>query len=247
MVSVSTLLALGLVAPASAVPVGDPVPLPEAGRVRLDTRVGTHSVAEKDTRCQGSTGCSARWRQTSVVGGLHLAVLKGVGVFGEVGLAEDRIRAADYRGRAQTWAAGIRTAVPLGPSLWLAANARMDRGEGVSLHADEEPDPETAEFRIYSGTLLGVWGDGAEGVSVWAGGQSSWHWEHHVWPLGTSKDGVHLDVPLSPEWPVSGVVGFGVTSDPVGLPWRTSSRLTVALEGRVGQEVGVTGWIGVAL
>ncbi len=247
MVSLLALMALHFTGPAAAVPVGDPVPRPKAGRIRVDARVGSHRISEKDSRCQGSTGCSAQWTQSSVMGGLHLAVIKGLGLYGELGLGQDRIRAADYRGNTRAWAAGLRAAVPLSTSLWIAGNVRMDRGQGESQHQEEEEDPETSEYRIYSGTLLGVWGDRTDGASLWVGGQSSWEWEHRVWPLGTSSEGVRLEVPLRPDLPASGVVGCGFTSEPLGLPWRATSLLTVAIEGRAGQELGVSGWIGLAL
>jgi hypothetical protein len=174
-------------------------------------------------------------------------VIRGLGLYGELGRAQDQIQAADYKGRSRVWAAGLRAAVPLGRDLWLASNGRVDGGEGESIHADEEPDPERADYRLMSGTILVAWGSSGAGASAWAGAQSSWHWDHHVWPLGSKATEVRLDVPLAPTQQLSGVVGCGMTSEPVGLPWRTSPRLTVALEARAGQEWGVSGWVGVAL
>lgn len=233
--------------PALAAPVGDPVPLPEAGRFRLDVRLGTNTTAETDTRCEESSGCGATWSRQSGVAGLHIALIKGLGIYGEYGVGQDQIQAADYRGASQVRAAGVRAAVPVTRSLWLATNVRVDDGSGRSVLAEEDPDPEINEYRIYSGTLLGVWGDAARGAAVWAGAQSSWKWDHHVWPMGTRKSEVHLDVPLSPDVPASGVVGCGLNSEPMGLPWRTSGRFSVAVEGRAGQEFGVSAWVGMAL
>jgi hypothetical protein len=236
-----------LALPAAAAPLGDPVPLPAAGRVRLDVRVGTDIVQETDTRCEESSGCGATWNHSAVVGGLHIALIRGLGVYGELGLGKDQIQAAGYKGESKVWAAGVRAAVPVSQSFWIAANTRVDDGQGQGVVVADDADPEINTYRIYSGALLGVWGDSARGASMWLGAQSSWQWDHHVWPLGTRTGEVRLDVPLSPDIPASGVIGFGLNSDPMGLPWRKSGRISVAIEGRAGQELGVSGWVGVAL
>jgi len=234
-----------LIAPASAAPVGDPVPLPSMGRVRVDVRGSTGTIQETDGRCEESSGCGADWQHTALTGGLHLALFKGVGVYGEFGLGQERIQAADYRGQGRIWAAGVRAAVPLGKHFWLAANARADRGEAESLVSSD--DPEVSSYEIYTGSLVGVIGDAEDGVSIWAGAQSSWYWSHSVWPLGTKRDELFLKVPLSPDRPVSGVMGVGLTSEPLGLPWRRTGRLTIGLEGLVGQEYGASASLGIAL
>lgn len=230
-----------------AATVGDPVPHPDAGRFRLDVRLGSDAVQETDTRCTGSSGCDATWRRTELSGTLSVAVLRGLGVYGELGIGQDQIQAADYKGRSQAWGAGVKAAVPVTASVWLAADIRLDEGDGQSVLADEDPDPELTTYRLSTASVLGVWGDSARGGAVWLGAQSSWMWDHHVWPLGTEDSQISLDVPLAPRLPVSGVLGMSLSSDPVGLPWRTSTRLSVGLEGRAGQETGVSGWLGFAL
>jgi hypothetical protein len=243
-VLLSTLLLTALASsPLMAMPVGDP--LSEAGRVRLDLRGDSSASAETDMRCEESSGCGASWAHQSASVGLHFGLLRGVGVFGELGLQQDQVPAADYRGRSRIWAAGLKTALPVSRTLWLAASARLDVGEGESLLADDEPDPELSAHRVGTGALLGVWGDSSG--ALWLGAQSSWQWKHSLWPLGTRSDEVELFVPLSPELPVSGVLGFGLSSEPLGLPWRRTGRVSVGLEGRAGQELGASAWIGLAL
>jgi hypothetical protein len=232
---------------AVASPVGDPVAHPGTGRVRVDARVGSERVDERDTRCQGNTGCTAIWRRSEIVGGLHVAILPGLGIYGELGRETAQIRAADYIGISQVWAVGLRAAVPLAPNWWIAADGRLGFGAGEGTLQEGETDPEAERYQIHTGSLLGVWGDPSNGADMWLGAQAAWQWKHEVWPLGRDDEGVALDIPLSPKTPVSGVVGGAFYSDPLGAPWRTSIRMNVGIEGRIGQVNGVTGWVGAAL
>ncbi len=229
-----------------AAPVGDPVAHPEVGRVRLDARIGNDRTEERDTRCREKSGCDAVWNRNEISGGLHVAILRGLGIYGELGRETGRIRAADYLGSARVWALGLRGAIPIAPNWWIAADGRFGFGSGEGVRQAETSDPESEKYKIYTASLLGVLGDPAKGADVWFGAQAAWHYEHQVWPLGQAASEIVLDVPLQPKDPVSGVIGGALYSEPLGLPWRTSIRMNVGIEGRVGQSTGVSGWVGAA-
>jgi hypothetical protein len=232
---------------AHAAPVGDPVAHPDAGRLRVDARIGSETISERDTRCTVSDGCTALWKRTEIVVGVNLAILRGLGIYGELGKETGSIRAAEYQGRSRTWAVGLRGAIPIAPSWWIAADGRFGFGDGVGLTNSAASDPEVERFRIHTASLLGVWGDPSKGADVWLGAQSAWYYEHSVWPLGQDKDDVVLELPMQPEIPVSGVLGGAFYSDPLGVPWRRTLRMNVGLEARIGQVYGLSGWVGASL
>ena len=227
-----------------AAPVGDPVANPSTGVFYLDAGLSMTQVAEIDAKCSGDA-CAARSQRKGFGVETGLSILRGVGLYGVAVRESDTIREAQYEGRMGTYGGGLRLAVPIKPSFWIASTTDMRWGSSESKQADRVNDPAIAKEKKYATSLLGVVGDPNAGGHLWLGAQTAWGWEHTVQPLGS--EGLTLSVPLEPKVPMSGVLGATVLSDVVGAPWRNGPRIRVSVEGRAGQELGFRVTTGVSL
>ena len=221
---------------AMAAPVGDPVANPSTGRVHLDASMEVSRTAEVDLECAGSACGVVTYREGFGVE-LGAALLRGVGIYGLVVRAKDELKEANFEGRTQVYGGGVRLALPVYRSLWVAGVGEVRFGQSESVQSERLNDPPRAEERIHTASILAVVGDPSNGGHLWLGAQGAWEWKHTVAPMG--DDGVTVDIPLGPRVPVSGVLGGMVLSDPLGLPWRKSLRLRASIEGRIGQENGM--------
>ncbi len=219
-----------------AAPVGDPVPHPGTGLFHVDVGLALSQVREQDAKC-GGDACFTNTERQGVDLEFGLAAWRGVGLYGVVGRHSDNIDEAKYEGSIGTVGGGVRLAVPLGVSTWVAATTDLRFGDSKSKQANRLSDPPIASESIYSSSVLLVLGDPANGGHLWFGPQAAWFWRHTLQPLG--EEGVTVDVPLEPRVPVGGVFGGILTSDGIASPWRKTPLLRVSAEVRVGQETGV--------
>lgn len=229
---------------ARAAAIGDPVPNPETGRITMDASYDSTVVAERDDKCSGD-GCDAKWERQTFGASLGWSVVRGLGLYGQIGQVTESIDELQYEGTGLEYGGGLRLAVPVHPSIWIAGNVHGSFGKTKSTRASQTPDPKHAEYAIYSGTLLLVAGGPSGGGHLWFGPQAAWSWTHTAWPLG--DEGITLEVPLQPKRVVSGVLGATLMSDPIGVPWRASPRFRTTAEARVGQENALHVSVGVSL
>lgn len=227
-----------------AAAVGDPVPNPSTGRFSMDASFDSMVVAERDDKCSGDA-CDAKWEAQTFGASLGWSVVRGVGLYGQVGRVTESIEELQYEGSGLGYGGGLRLAVPVHSAVWIAGNVHGSFGNTKSTRASQTPDPKHAEYAIYSGTLLLVAGGPSGGGHLWFGPQAAWSWTHMVWPLG--DEGITLEVPLQPKRVVSGVLGATLMSDPIGVPWRVSPRFRTTAEARVGQENALHVSVGVSL
>ena len=230
--------------PAHATAVGDPVPDPVVGRITLDGSFDSMVVTERDDKCSGDA-CDARWEVQTFGLSMGLNLIRGVGLYGKAGRISESIQELQYEGLGFGYGGGIRVALPLHSSFWIAGDANALIGSSKSTRAEQTPDPKHGDFAIYSGTLLLVAGSPARGGHLWIGPQTAWSWTHTVWPLG--DEGITIEVPLKPKRTLSGVLGATLISEPVGVPWRVSPRFRTTAEARAGQEMALHVSVGMAL
>ena len=218
-----------------AAPVGEPVADPEAARVRLGARFDSWASRVSDDACDGAASCDAVWRSQETSFEAQLALLRGLGLFGELGHDAVTVSEAGYSGAGVRTAVGLRGALSLGGPWWLGVNARVDWSRGqAAAEVGDAPAVHQAQRRTAS--LLGAWGEPGDGVSLWAGGQVAWGWFERLYPLGEDE----LEIPLRPAAPLTGVFGAALTSEPLGVPWTRSVRVSVTAEARLGQENGAS-------
>jgi hypothetical protein len=230
------LIWFGAVGAVIAAPVGDPVANPDTGRVHVDVSMAMSRTAEVDLQCSGDA-CRVDTHREGFGVELGAALLRGVGVYGLAVRAKDDLKEAHFEGRTQVFGGGLRLALPIQQSIWIATVGEMRFGQSESVQSERLTDPPKGQEHIHTASVLTVFGDPNNGGHMWLGVQGAWKWEHIVEPMG--QEGVTVDIALGPRWPVSGVFGATVLSDTVGLPWRTSPRLRASIEGRVGQENGL--------
>ena len=240
----SSFLWLWVLGEVAAAPVGDPVANPSTGVFYLDAGLSMTQVPEVDAKCSGEA-CDARSQRKGFGVEAGLSVLRGVGLYGAAVRESDTVREAHYEGRMGTYGGGLRLAIPLKPSFWIASTTDMRWGFSESKQSERVNDPAVAKEKKYSTSLLTVFGDPSAGGHLWFGAQTAWIWDHTLHPLGS--EGVAVEVPLEPKMPLSGVLGGTVLSDVIGAPWRNGPRIRVSVEGRAGQEFGFRVTTGVSL
>ena len=238
---VSTLLGLFLgVAHAGG---WEPVVDRDAGALRLALAYGTGISPERDLGCGERVDCDASWERTGVQVEGQVVLWKGVAVFGGLGRSQERVPEANYRGVGPSWGGGLRLSVPLPMNDWyLAGQAALSWawGEGGGL---DTGGVEAAWAQVHDVSAAVAWGNPADGLSLWAGGETSWYWQHRVQPLGYVDNQAVLDLRLVPAAPGTLLVGASVTSQGLGTGWNRSTRISTGLTLRYGQTRGFSTWI----
>ena len=229
---------------AAAAPVGDPLSEPSIGRVRLGGVWDVSQTSEFDTKCSGEA-CSTNHHRKVLGVQFDFSALRGVGFYAVAMRGNETVREAQYEGSLTIYGGGARLAIPIRRSLWLASTTDLRFGQSMSQQAERVQDPAHASERKFGSSLLAAIGNPKDGGHLWAGVHGAWLWDHTLHPVGDT--GFTVDVPLRPKRPLSGVVGGTMISDVIGKPWRTSPRLQVCVEGRVGQETGVHVTTGIVL
>lgn len=235
-----------LISAALAGPLGQPYPDPQVERVSLTALASSASAETQAEGCAAQTGCDALWEGRSWTAQASVAIVRGVGVYGELGHVTEVVKAAEYDGAGTGWAAGLRLALPITRTIGLAADARYG---GVETTADPVEGalggPGDATRRAPQLSLMGTLGTPAAGGLAWLGAQSSPGWTASLRPLG-SVDGEPLsEVALKPTLPLSVIFGMAGVSEELGLPWRSSAHVSAGAEGWVGQSSGLSVWLGV--
>jgi hypothetical protein len=198
------------------------------------------SVPVEDSDCGVSNPCEALWKRSMAGVEAQWSPLPGLGVAGELGYQNANSTEADFRGAGLAYALSLRGALPLTERWWLAGYARYS---GTSLTGGEASAGSEEIAKLTTGTVGAslVWSEIMDGPSAWVGAQSSVLWNHTIFPSGEDGD---LEIPTTTQVPVSAVGGLAIRSDALGLPWEDSLRISIGLEGRVGQSNGAGAWIG---
>lgn len=235
------MIAALLLGAAWAGPVGLPVPDPEASWLTISAVATLDAQPLQDAACTGEA-CQAVERSTGTAVAVELSPLRYFGLHASLGRRVETVASAFYEGTGLALSVGLRGALPLSHGWGLAGDlSLLSRGtRSISTTSGAY-----AQGRQAQATLLGTWGRPLDGLTVWAGPQTSLLRRQIIAPLGDDTDGQPaLGVSLQPRRPLSGLVGGAFTSDPLGLPWRRSARVTVGLEIWAGQGNGADAWLG---
>ena len=232
-----------LMASAFAAPTGDPVPLLDEGRFIIGARLGAESLWEKDTSCQevpgDSSSCGGSWRHGGYSATGHLVIVDGVSIDGELGWMGDELRQAQFSGAGLSSAVGVRGGIPVGATgWWLSGVGRYESGVGKSNTTDGY---EENAYRL--GTLTGTlaWRD--SNISTWGGVQRALLWKHTVeHRVNPAENDPRYQVVLASGFPVSGVLGIEIISEPLGPGWTPDWRISVGAEGSLGLSQGAHFW-----
>jgi hypothetical protein len=232
------LLALSL-APTSALAamIGNPVAVPEAGRVALGASASNAAVVMDATDC-GGEHCQAVWRPVQLGGRAELALLRGVGLQGGGSWLREDLDEAGYSGAGASAWGGLELAVPVVPTVYLAAVGQF---EWASTHESGGGDDSSAHTRARVAALL-AWSSDDHSFALYGGGAAQ-PWGQ----LSTSLADYSLELQLQRAFPVAGVLGMEMRSAPLGLPWAAhSGRVVFGAEAQV--DYGISGalWLGAA-
>jgi hypothetical protein len=236
------LLLSAFLATVHAAPIGDPVPLVDEGRFIVGTRIGSESLWEQDAACEAAAGesCGGTWRHGGYAAVGRIVIIDGLAIDAELGWMNDKLRQANFEGAGVSTALGLRGAIPMGTTgWWISGVGRYEAGRGSNETTDAY---EESTYRL--GTVAGTlaWRD--TNISAWGGGQGTWMWEHSVEQRTVSTDTEPLyQILLETGFPISGVFGFEVISEPLGPGWTTDWRLSVGAEGSLGLSQGAHFWV----
>ena len=225
-----------------ATPTGEPLPHPELGRLTVRITGDVESVPVEDSDCGDSSPCEALWKSSMAGVEAQWSPLPGLGIAGELGYQNANSTEADFRGAGLAYALSLRGAMPLTERWWLAGHARYS---ATSLKGGEGSTASEELATLTTGTVGAslVWSEIMDGPSAWIGAQSTVLWNHTIFPSGESSD---LEIPTTTKAPVSAVGGLAIRSDSLGVPWEDSLRISIGIEGRVGQSSGAGTWIGLS-
>ena len=225
-----------------AAPVGEPFAQPELGTHTARVFGDTEDTVVRDMNCGDVSPCEGTWSTTQFGMEMQWTLAPGIGATAGMGYLEGQIKEANFRGKGPSVFLGVNGAIPLQNHFWLTGQARVS---GSAVWGAKVEDGTREVSQDVQGTLTSMvaWSRLEEGPSFWAGAQSTLLWIQQLSPLGSNHEMV---LPLRWQYPVSGVLGISYRSQPLGLPWERSPRLTVGAEGRVGQSKGVGTWVSLA-
>jgi hypothetical protein len=241
-----TLILFATLFPAAAIaaPVGAPIADPETGRLAIVGTLDTESRVLADTDCSGDD-CEAARVPMGWGGRLSLNLLHGVGVFVDTASVTESIEGAGYSAAGVTQGGGVRLAVPVTRTWYLAATAQVERGnaEGTS---DWDADAEGSEI---DGT--GSWQHARatftaaihpdESFTFYVGPTYSLSYTHEAEVASDATD-FHFEAVT----PVGAVAGFEVFSNRLTVPWSPlRTHLTLGVESRYEGGFGLGVWTGI--
>lgn len=237
-----------LLLPAFAGGLGAPIPDPAAARVQLALTGQTEDVAARVQGCEDDEGCDMSLLQRRLGAELSVAVLRGLGVYANYGRVNSSVEGAAFSGSGRAWTLGARGALPVYKGLGLAADVHIGSGttEGAA-RGDQDLAPGDATVTERGARLLATVGAPSGGGMLWAGAELQWGWSMDLNAPADEATGLSTAYAVEAERPLSGVLGGSLHSEPIGLPWRLSPRLSAGAELSVGQIRSVGAWIGLGL
>ncbi len=239
---------------AGALTPGDPL-APTDEPVRLAVGLSQLSMDEVDAGCDGPE-CAARWSQRTRWVAARYSVTPTVGLFGGIGRRVSDVEGADYSGRETFGGLGVTGVQALPEVRWaLGATARSE----WSMGSDVDGGSADGLSLVAELDAVAIWGEPAQGISVWAGGSRVMFSRHQLRPLGSQGEALtvrNLFVPLvdssdplvinlSPASQMSGIAGLAMTSPELGPSWGNPARLAVGVSASLGAIRGVDAWASV--
>ncbi len=237
---ISVLALLLLPAGASAAMIGNPVARPSAGRVALGAAADAQEIVLRAHDC-GGDACEAVWRPVQLGLRGELALARGLGLQGGGSWQRESISEAGYSGSGTMAWGGVEAALPVGGDLWLAAVAQLQWGLSRGLDSQGEVQASNA-LSAAQAAALAAWAPGDDSFALYGGAAF-----HPYRSQVTVLEAHELELGLAPAFPVAGVLGVELRSDPVGVPWASSSsRVVFGVEARVEKGLGGHLWLGAA-
>lgn len=225
-------LLLALVPGALANPVGLPVADPGIGRLTLGPWLEAEARPVVAGGCVGE-GCDAILRSWLVGGRAELALVRGLGLYGDVARVIDRVEETDYEGMGLAWSAGGRGSLRLAGTIHGAVQLGFARGDTTSTGASGEGG-ENSRDTLQAAVLL-VLVPHDRSAFLYGGAQAT------RLSMETTLTDLATTYTFQPESPASAVLGAELRSDHVGLPWSgRRNHLVAGLEGRAGGDLALS-------
>ena len=172
---------------------------------------------------------------------LSVAIVRGLGVYGSAAKLKTSVDGVGYAGSGTGWELGVRGGLTLAGPWGLAADVRAGAG------ASEDGEGGETAVKTRAARLLGTVGAPGGGAMAWLGPDYQWGSSIDLAMPSTAVQGETLAYTIEPLRPVAVVLGGSLHSGAVGLPWRTSPRLSAGAELQAGQVRAVRAWVGLGL
>lgn len=226
---------------ASAAMIGNPVARPRAGWAALGAAAESQAVVFEAEGCTGSS-CDAIWRPSQLGGRIELALLPGLGLQGGGAFLRESIPEATYAGAGGTWWGGIEASVPVGDELHLAVVGQLEHSATREQSSTSgQLLARASSTRVQLAGLL-AWAPEDDSFALYGGAAF-----HPVHSYFASIQDLDIELELRRAAPFLGVLGLELRSDPLGLPWASSSgRMVMGLEARLDRGMAGALWLGVA-
>lgn len=229
-----------LLALPSAATAAEPWADPRGGRLAVRILANQQITIEEDNDCPRGGRCGAAWDRSDKRLEVEVALAPGVAIYGDLGRRAAREEQAAYEGVGFAAGGGVRLALPLAERLALAADGRFEYSHTGGAVGLDDPADSVSKIGVVGG--YGVLGDPADGFSFWAGPEGAFYWDHHLMPFGDAEPSLDLD--LNARYPIWLALGVAARSQPLGLPWATSTRLSFGVRVEAFGTRGLGAWVG---
>ena len=213
---------------------------PRGGRFAMRILADQQITIEEDADCPRGGRCGAAWDRADKRLEFEVALAPGVAVYGDLGRRAASVEQAAYKGVGYAVGGGVRLALPLKERLALAADGRFEYGHTGGTDGLDDPADSVSKVGTVGG--YAVLGDPANGFSFWAGPEGAVYWDHHLKPFGEIEPVLDLD--MNARYPMWLALGAAARSQPLGLPWATSTRLSFGMRVEAFGTRGLGAWVG---
>jgi hypothetical protein len=167
---------------------------------------------------------------------VDLVLLRGLGVYAELGHVAESIEEAGYRGSGVAHGLGVKAAVPLGGPFLAGLAFQYEKGKGESLTST----PTTSAWTLARGVFSAILASPDHGAQAWLG---------PTWRVLANQDldfgGEDGAFELTARRPLGAILGGQVDSEALGAPWGSvRSYLFAGLETRWEDGFAIAAWTG---
>lgn len=200
--------------------------------VEVSGFVSSQTAWLRETGCEGAA-CDA-WRVDTLVGGeVGFVIVGPLGGYAHGAWIEEDLAAAMYTSEGYAAGGGVRLDLPFAPQVAAVAWAGVEH----QLTGNDTLRERASSWTIDAGAVLRA-GRADEGIQGWVGaGLVPWSDQS-----AAVLDG-DVTLPLAPRFPVEGVAGLSLFSEPLLGPWNDRTRLGAGVSGSFGYRSGVTGFL----
>ncbi len=213
---------------AEAALVGSPVAEPDLGVFSLGPYLDYEEAVMRADGCTGEA-CQGVRRATEFAGRLAISPLRGVGLFGDLGLVKESMLEADYAATGRFFGAGARLALPVKGHLYLAAQGQVQSGNAQTYAADGTTIEAEGDWLRWRAAGMIALAPSDHNACLYLGATY-----HPSYTHNTRSVDYDVDYAFQPVSLVGAVLGGQMASAVLNLPWgERDVHMKLAVEARI--------------